>query len=129
MEEKQETFQYTYSAKEQEEIKRIREKYAPPVKEEKPSGPLEEMRRLDASVTLKPTIIAVLVGLIGTLALGFGMCCTMVWGKNLFVAGIVIGVIGIAGVIAACPLYNYMVRRNREKVAPEILRLSEEMGR
>ena len=47
MEEKHETFQYTYSAKEQEEIKRIREKYAPPVKEEKLSGPLEEMRRLD----------------------------------------------------------------------------------
>ena len=129
MEEKQETFKYTYSAKEQEEIKRIREKYAPPVKEEKPSGPLEEMRRLDASVTLKPTIIAVLVGAIGTLVLGIGMCCTLVWGQDLFALGIVVGVIGIAGVIAAFPLYNHMVKRNREKVAPEILRLSEEMGR
>ena len=114
MEEKQETFKYTYSAKEQEE---------------KPSGPLEEMRRLDASVTLKPTIIAVLVGAIGTLVLGIGMCCTLVWGQDLFALGIVVGVIGIAGVIAAFPLYNHMVKRNREKVAPEILRLSEEMGR
>lgn len=129
MEEKQETFKYTYSAKEQEEIKQIREKYAPPAKEEVSAGPLEEMRRLDASVTKRPTILAVLVGAIGTLVLGIGMCCTLVWGQDLFALGIVIGVVGIAGVIAAFPLYNRMVKRNREKVAPEILRLSEEMGR
>ena len=34
MEEKKKTFNYTYSATQQEEIKRIREKYAPPIREE-----------------------------------------------------------------------------------------------
>ena len=129
MEEKQETFTYTYSAKEQEEIQKIREKYAPAKKTEVSAGPLEELRKLDASVTKGATISAVMVGVISTLLLGVGMCCTMVWGQNLFVAGIVIGVIGIAGVIAAFPLYNHMVKRKREKVAPEILRLSEQAAR
>ena len=34
MEEKKETFTYTYSASRQEEVRRIREKYAPATKEE-----------------------------------------------------------------------------------------------
>ena len=124
MEEKKETFTYTYSAKEQEEIKKIRGKYTPPTKEE---TSMEQLRRLDASATKGATVVSLIVGIISTLLLGVGMCCTMVWGETLFIPGVVIGIIGIAGVIAAYPIYNHMVKRKREKLAPEIMRLSDEL--
>ena len=43
-----ETFNYTYSASQQEEIKKIREKYSAPEKQE---DKMEQLRRLDKSVT------------------------------------------------------------------------------
>ena len=118
MEEHKETFTYTYSAAQQEEVKRIREKYAPPAQAE---DKMEQLRRLDKSVTRPGLIAALIVGIAGALILGFGMCCTMVWAETLFVPGIVIGLIGILGVCAAYP------QRRREKLAPEIMRLTDEL--
>ena len=40
-------FQYTYSAKEQAELKRIREKYMPPSEEE---NKMERLRRLEKAL-------------------------------------------------------------------------------
>lgn len=124
MEEKRETFTYTYSATRQEEIKRIREKYAPPTQEE---DKMERLRKLDRDVTKPGLTAALVVGIVSTLVMGFGMCCTMVWGETLFVPGIVIGVVGIAGICAAYPLYIRMTKRQREKLAPEIMRLTDEL--
>ncbi len=125
MEEKKETFTYTYSAKEQEEIKNIREKYAPPTEKE---ISMEQLRRLDASATKGATIVSLIVGILSSLILGIGMCCTMVAGwEQYFIPGIVVGVIGIIGVISAYPIYTHMVRRKRAKLAPEIMRLSDEL--
>ena len=125
MENKNETFTYTYSAKEQEEIKKIRDKYAPPTKEE---TSMEQLRRLDESATKGATIVSLIVGIVSTLLLGVGMCCTMVPGwEKYFIPGIVIGVAGIIGVIAAYPIYTRMVRRKRAKLAPQIMRLSDEL--
>ena len=124
MEEKKETFTYTYSAKEQEEIKKIRDKYAPPTQEE---TTMEQLRRLDASATKGATIVSLIVGIVSSLILGVGMCCTMVWDDRLFIPGIAIGIVGIAGVIAAYPIYTHMVKRKRAKLASEILRLSDEL--
>ena len=125
MEEKNETFAYTYSAKEQEEIKSIRDKYASPTKEE---TTMEQLRRLDASATKGATIVSLIVGIISALLLGVGMCCTLVPGwEAYFIPGIAVGVVGIIGVIAAYPIYTNMVKRKRAKLAPEIMRLSEEL--
>ncbi len=125
MEEKNETFTYTYSAKEQEEIKKIRDKYIPPTKEE---TSMEQLRRLDKSATKGATVVSLIIGILSALVMGVGMCCTMLPGwKQYFIPGIVIGVVGIIGVIAAYPVYNHIVRRKREKLAPEIMRLSEEL--
>jgi type II secretory pathway pseudopilin PulG len=52
----------------------------------------------------------------------------MVWGGKLFALGIVVGIIGVAGAIAAFPLYNYITAKKREKLAPEIMRLTEELS-
>lgn len=70
---------------------------------------------------------ALALGISGCLVLGVGMCCTMVWGGRLFIPGIVIGLAGIAGICLAYPLYGRITRRERERLAPEILRLTEEL--
>ena len=124
MNEKHETFNYTYSASRQAEIKSIREKYAPVTPEE---DKMEQLRRLDASATKPGAIVSLSVGIISVLLLGVGMCCTMVWGDTLFIPGIIIGVIGIIGVMAAYPIYNHITKKQREKLAPEILRLTDEL--
>ena len=124
MEEKRETFTYTYSAAQQEEIRRIREKYTPPTQGE---DKMERLRKLDRDVTKPGLIVALAVGIVSTLVMGFGMCCTMVWGESLFVLGVVIGVIGIVGICAAYPLYICVTTRQREKLAPEIMRLTDEL--
>ncbi len=117
-----ETFSYTYSAKQQEEIKKIREKYLP-----KEADKMEQLRRLDESVTRKGTIVSLVVGIIGTLVMGFGMSCCMVWTDTMLILGIIVGVVGIAVLSAAYPLYNYVTKKEREKIAPEIIRLSDEL--
>jgi hypothetical protein len=123
MGEANETFQYTYSAKQQEEIETIRKRYVP-----KEENKMEQLRRLDESATRPGTIAALVVGVLSALVLGVGMSCTMVWGGSLFIPGIIIGVIGIAGVGAAYPLYNRITKKQREKLAPEILRLTDELS-
>lgn len=115
------TFSYTYSAKEQEEIKKIREKYVP-----KEADKMEQLRRLDKSVTQKGTVISLVVGIIGTLVLGTGMSMCMVW-TELFVWGIIVGIIGVVSVSLAYPIYSYITKKEREKIAPEIIRLTDEL--
>ncbi len=119
--ENKETFSYTYSANQQEEIKKIRDKYLP-----KEADKMEQLRRLDKSATEKGTTISLIAGIIGTLILGIGMCCCLVW-TDLFIPGIIIGVAGIAVVSIAYPLYNYVTKKEREKIAPEIIRLTDEL--
>ena len=122
MEENKVTFNYTYSAKQQEEIKNIRKKYVTPEEDK-----MEQLRRLDQSATQKGSIISMIVGICGTLLLGIGMCCAMVWMGAWFIPGIVVGIIGIAFVCAAYPLYIRVTERERQKIAPEILRLTDEL--
>lgn len=124
MEEKKDAFTYTYSASRQEEVRRIREKYAPSTQEE---DKLERLRRLDRTATKPGTAAALIVGTAGTLTMGFGMCCTMVWSETLFIPGIGIGIVGIIGICAAYPLYLHMTKKRRNKLAPEIMRLADEL--
>lgn len=122
MDNQEKSFEYTYSAPQQEEIKRIRQKYLP-----KEEDKMEQLRRLDQSAAQKGTAAALIAGILGALALGIGMSCCMVWGDTLFVPGIIIGMAGIIGVAAAYPLYARITRKERQKIAPEILRLTEEL--
>lgn len=119
-----ETFYYTYSADEQKELQAIREKYIP-----REESPMDQLRRLDASVTRPGTAIALVVGILGALILGTGMSCCMVWGGEQFVPGILIGILGMAGVFLAYPMFRRITRKQREKIAPEILRLTDELMR
>lgn len=118
-----EAFQFTYSAKEQEEVRNIREKYCPKPQEE--VSKLEQLRRLDASVTEKGTVASLVVGIFSTLVMGVGMCMCLVW--DMYLYGIIVGVLGITGVVAAYPVYNAVITKQRQKLAPEIIRLTDKL--
>ena len=130
--EKQSVFSYTYSAREQAELKKIREKYIAPTEQE---DKMTRLRRLDASVTNTAQAVALVVGIIGTLVLGFGMSLIMtnlsdvlgLQNDMAMLIGIIIGVVG--GVVAsiAYPVYNVIVKAKRKKLAPEIIRLTDEL--
>jgi len=119
-----ETFEYTYSAKQQDEIEKIRSKYLP-----KQESKMEQLRKLDKQAEQPGQIAALSIGIIGSLLLGIGMCCTMVWGTSMmvFVFGIIIGVIGICIACTAYPVYTNITKKQREKVADKILALSAEI--
>lgn len=126
-------FKYTYSASEQAEIKKIREKYSP--KNESETDKMERVRRLDNSVTAKAQAISLVFGVIGSLILGFGMSLIMselseIMGLSMGAAltlGIILGIIG--GILAslAYPIFNFVLKRERKRVAPEIISLTEEL--
>ena len=123
-------FQYTYSVKEQEELRRIREKYA-----EKEESDLDRLRRLDKSASNKAQSTAITVGIIGALVLGFGMSLAMtdigaIIGLAESIAmlvGIAVGFVGGALIAFAHPIYTRVLKSERQRIAPEILRLTDEL--
>ena len=66
-------FEYTYSAKEQEEIEKIKRKYLP-----KEESKLELLRKLDRQVTRKGEVVSLILGVVGCLIMGGGMSMCMV---------------------------------------------------
>ncbi len=125
-------FSYTYSAKEQAEIKRIREKYSPGTVEE---DKMARLRRLDASVTQAAQAVSIALGVAGMLILGFGMSLIMTelaailgfYQDMALVFGIIVGVLGGALASLAYPVYCAIVRARRKQLAPEIIRLTNEL--
>ena len=125
-------FTYTYSAKEQAELKRIRDKYTAPTQDE---DKMTRLRRLDESVTNTAQAVALVFGIIGTLILGFGMSLIMTDFSEILgigetmamIIGISVGIVG--GILAslAYPIYNAIVKVKRKKLAPEIIRLTDEL--
>ena len=125
-------FSYSYSAREQEEIKRIRKKYAEDSARTDESS-IERLRRLDASVTKKGTTVSLIVGTLGSILMGSGMSLVMtdlgalLPGLLSLFIGIAVGVVGIVGVALAYPIYKAITKKERERIAPEVLRISEEL--
>ena len=128
MEKNRETFHYTYSAQQQEEVQNIRKKYLPPAEDK-----MERLRRLHHSATRKAQVWALVLGVVGALIMGSGMSLVMTdIGAKLgmtetMVPGIVIGVIGMVLAAHAYPAYNRVLTKERRRIAPEILRLSDEL--
>lgn len=125
-----ETFTYTYSAKQQEEIQKIRRKYEAPQEDK-----MEQLRRLDAGATKKATVRSITVGVLGALIMGAGMSLIMT-NINEFLgmtkhmgmfAGIGVGIVGIILACSAYPIFIKTLAKERNRIAPEILRLSDEL--
>ena len=125
--ENKENFSFTYSAQQQKEIEAIRNKYIP-----REEDKMEQLRKLHAIPTRKAQGVSLAVGIIGALIMGTGMsvCLTDIGaalGRLAMVLGILVGIVGMVLVALAYPVYNRVLKKNREKIAPEILRLSDEL--
>jgi len=121
------SFEYTYSAAQQQEVEHIRQKYLP-----KEENKMEKLRKLHHSATEKAQTASIAIGVIGALILGTGMSLCMtdigsLLGSLAMVIGIIIGLAGIVLVSLAYPVYNRVLKRERERIAPEVLRLTDEL--
>ena len=125
--ENNDNFSFTYSAQQQKEVEAIRKKYIP-----KEIDKMEALRRLHAIPTQKAQAASLAVGIIGALIMGTGMSLAMTdigaaLGSLAMVLGIAVGIVGMVLVALAYPLYNRVLRKQREKIAPEILQLADEL--
>ena len=116
------TFEYSYSSKKQEEIEKIRNKYI-----EQEENKLEQLRKLDQEVERPGTMASIIVGVIGTLIMGAGISICIVGSKVFLLLGIIIGLAGMAVLGAAYPIYKNITKKQKEKLGPQILALSEEL--
>ena len=89
---------------------------------------MEQLRKLDRSVTRPGTIYSIIAGVLGSLIFGTGMSCVMVWGETLMVAGIIIGISGLILIVSAYPLYAIITNKQKEKIGPQILALADELN-
>lgn len=121
------SFEYTYSAERQQEIEAIRKKYLP-----KEEDKMEQLRRLHSIPTQKAQAASIAIGVVGTLILGTGMSLCMTdlgaaLGHLAMGIGILVGLLGLVMVALAYPVYNIVLRKERQRIAPEILRLTDEL--
>ncbi len=120
-----ESFEYTYSATDEKELQKIKDKYIQKTTKE---TKMQQIVSLDKSVTKTATIVSIALGIAGSLILGVGMTCVTVW-INYFAVGIVVGVVGLIIMGLTYPLYLKMVKSKKEQIAPQILKLTEEIER
>ena len=121
------SFEYTYSAQRQQEVEAIRRKYLP-----KEEDKMEKLRKLHNIPTQKAQSASIAVGITGALILGTGMSLCMTelgaaLGNPAMIIGVIIGLVGILLVALAYPIYNRTLKKEREKIAPEILRMTDEL--
>jgi hypothetical protein len=121
------SFCYTYSAQQQKEVEAIRRKYLP-----REEDKMAQLRRLHSIPTRKAVCASIGIGVPGLLLLGTGMSLCMtelgdVLGIYAMAVGIGVGLAGIALAALAYPVYNLVLKRQREKIAPQILQLTDEL--
>ena len=120
-------FKFTYSAARQQEVENIRKKYLPQQEDK-----MAQLRKLHYSATQKAQAAAIAIGVIGALILGTGMSLCMtelsgfLGGTAMFI-GIPVGLIGMVLVALAYPIYSKVLKKERERIAPQILQLTEEL--
>ncbi len=105
----------------------IANEYAP-----KDTSKVIALRKLDRKAKGKANIFAYTFGVTMALTLGVGMCLSMkVLGDGsvfMMIAGIILGVIGIAGASVNYPIYRKLLESGKKKYAFEIMQLAKEIS-
>lgn len=105
----------------------IANEYAP-----KKASKVVALRKLDNKAKLPAQIFTYTFGIIAALIAGTGMCLSMhVIGSGStaqMIAGIVIGVIGFAGMGINYPIYSRMLEKSKQKYASDVMRLASEIS-
>lgn len=90
------------------------------------------LRKLDARAKLPATIFTYTFGILTALIMGVGMCLSMrVIGNGTtatFIAGIIIGIIGLVGMGINYSIYKKMLANGKQKYAFEIMQLAKEIS-
>ena len=101
--------------------------YAP-----KETSKVVALRKLDAKAKLPAAIFTYSFGIIMSLVLGVGMCLAMgqIGGGTQvsFIAGIIIGIIGMVGMSVNYPIYKRILENGKKKYAFEIMELAKEIS-
>lgn len=101
--------------------------YAP-----KDTSKVVALRKLDARAKLPATIFTYTLGIIAALVTGVGMCFSMnVIGSGtttMFVLGVIVGIVGLAGMGINYPIYKKMLAKGKQKYAYEIIELAKEIS-
>lgn len=104
----------------------IANEYAP-----KDTSKVVALRKLDARAKLPATVFAYTFGIFSALVMGVGMCLSMkVIGSGtvaMFIVGIVIGILGMAGMGINYLIYKKMIANGKQKYAFEIMQLAKEI--
>lgn len=105
----------------------IANEYAP-----KDTSKVIALRKPDAKAKLPATVFTYSVGILSALVFGTGMCFAMgqIGGGTAgsFVLGIIIGVLGLAGIGINYPIYKRMLENGKKKYAFEIMELAREIS-
>lgn len=117
-----ETFSYHYSSKRNLEVEAIRKKYMP-----EEENRLETLKKMDRKAQSAGTVESLCIGVVGTLLFGIGMCFFL----KVFAGGglpaALFMILGLLIALTAYPIYRHISRSTKEKLTPEILRLSGEI--
>lgn len=101
--------------------------YAP-----KDTSKVVALRKLDAKAKLPASIFTYSVGVVSALVFGTGMCLTMgqIGGGTTgsFVLGVIIGLLGMAGMSVNYPIYRRILEKGKQKYAFEIMELAKEIS-
>ena len=116
-------FSYTYSASENQEVLRIRKKYLP-----KEETKLEELKRLDSLVHSSGVIQGLCAGIGGCLVFGLGLCLAMEVIGHMIWLGVILGLVGTAGMLAAFPIYRKIFHKAKSQHSPRILELASQLS-
>ncbi len=91
------------------------------------------LRKLDAKAKLPANIFAYTFGIAAALIFGTGMCLAMgqIGGNTAgsFALGIIIGIVGMAGMGLNYPVYKKLLSKGKKKYAFEIVELAKEISK
>lgn len=106
---------------------RIASEYAP-----KQASKVVALKKLDNKAKMGANIFGFTFGIIMALVLGIGMCLSMKVigdGSTLwFAMGIIIGIIGLAGVSVNYPIYVKLLEKGKQKYGNDIIELAKQIA-
>ena len=116
-------FSYTYSATCNQEVLNIRKKYLPHEETK-----LEELKRLDSLVRNSGVTESLCAGIAGCLIFGLGLCLAMEVIGQMIWLGVILGLVGTVGMVAAFPVYRKLYNKAKAQHTPRILELVAQLS-
>lgn len=111
-------------------VEKIRSQYT-----EQAQTELDALKELDAKVKKPANVFGYVYGSVGAVVMGAGMSLvmtdigTMLGMKETLLPGIAVGIVGMAMVLSAYPIYEKILSSRKKKYAPQIIELSDRIAK